>query len=60
MNSSHRFEVATDLVAAQVMDGEVVVINLMGEIRPQSFSNVMVALDVDNDSAKNVQVASVN
>jgi hypothetical protein len=28
VNSSHRFEVATDLVAAQVMDGEVVVINL--------------------------------
>ena len=41
-------------------DSEVVVINLMGDIRPQSFSNVMVALDVDNDSAKNVQVASVN
>ncbi len=41
-------------------DSEVVVINLMGEIRPQSFSNVMVALDVDNDSARNVRVASTN
>jgi hypothetical protein len=41
-------------------DSEVVVINLMGEIRPQSFSNVMVALDVDNDNARNVQVASIN
>ena len=28
VNSSHRYEVAIDLVAAQVMDGEVVVINL--------------------------------
>lgn len=28
MDSSQRYEVATDLVAAQVMDGEVVVINL--------------------------------
>jgi len=41
-------------------DSEVVVINLMGEIRPQSFSNVMVALDVDNDNARKVQVANVN
>ncbi len=41
-------------------DSEVVVINLMGEIRPQSFSNVMVALDVENQNARNVQVASMN
>lgn len=41
-------------------DSEVVVINLMGEIRPQSFSNVMVALDVDNDNARKVQVANAN
>jgi hypothetical protein len=41
-------------------DSEVVVINLMGEIRPQSFSKVMVALDVENKSARKVQVASIN
>lgn len=40
--------------------GEVVVINLMGEIRPQSFSQVMVALDVDKKSARKVQVAQIN
>jgi hypothetical protein len=40
--------------------GEVVVINLMGEIQPQSFSQVMVALDVDQKSARDVQVAQVN
>ncbi|HET6566291.1 MAG TPA: DUF4252 domain-containing protein [Xanthomonadales bacterium] len=40
--------------------GEVVVINLMGEIQPQSFSNVMVALNVDNKSARNVKVAHAN
>jgi len=41
-------------------DSEVVVINLMGEIRPQNFSHVMVALDVKNDSARNVKVAQAN
>ena len=41
-------------------DEEVVVINLMGEIRPQSFSKVMVALDVDSPNARNVKVANVN
>jgi Domain of unknown function (DUF4252) len=40
--------------------GEVVVINLMGEIQPESFSDVMVALDVDNKNARNVQVAQVH
>jgi hypothetical protein len=41
-------------------DEEVVVINLMGNIRPQNFSKVMVALDVDQASARKVQVASVH
>jgi len=41
-------------------DSEVVVINLMGEIRPQNFSRVMVALEVDNKSARNVQVAQTH
>jgi len=41
-------------------DSEVVVINLMGEIRPQNFSDVMVALDVENDNARNVKVAHAN
>ena len=40
--------------------GEVVVINLMGEIQPQNFSQVMVALDVDKKSARDVQVAQTN
>jgi len=40
--------------------GEVVVINLMGEIKPQNFSKVMVALDVDKKSARGVQVAQTN
>jgi hypothetical protein len=48
------------LLSMEEQDSEVVVINLMGEIRPQNFSNVMVALDVDNDKARNVQVASAN
>lgn len=37
-------------------DSEVVVINLMGDIRPQNFSKVMVALDVKHESARRVQV----
>lgn len=40
--------------------GEVVVINLMGNIRPQNFSKVMVALDVEQQSARNVRVAQAN
>jgi hypothetical protein len=28
-------------------DSEAVIVNLMGEIRPEQFSDVMVALDVD-------------
>jgi hypothetical protein len=40
-----------------VSDGEseAVVINLMGEIRPQQFSDVMVALDVDAAGVEQVQ-----
>ena len=41
-------------------DEAVVVINLMGEIQPQSFSDVMVALHVDNKSARNIRVAQTN
>ncbi len=40
-------------------DSEVVMINLMGEIRPQNFSNVMVALNIGNDSARHVQVSGL-
>jgi hypothetical protein len=41
-----------------VSDGatEAVVINPMGEIRPQQFSDVMVALDVDTPGAETVQL----
>ena len=42
-----------------VSDGEseAVVVNLMGEIRPQQFSDVMIALDVDAPGVNDVQVA---
>mgnify|MGYP001811827892 FL=1 len=38
-------------------DTEAVVINLMGEIKPQQFGDVMVALDVDSPGVDNVRVA---
>jgi len=42
-----------------VSDGEseAVVVNLMGKIRPQQFSDVMIALDVDAPGVNDVQVA---
>lgn len=40
-------------------DTEAVVINLMGEIRPQQFGDVMLALDVDTPGIEDVQVADV-
>ena len=39
-------------------DSEAVVINLMGTIEPEQFSDVIVALDVDTPGAENVKVAS--
>lgn len=39
-------------------DEEVVVINVMGDIQPEHFGDVMVALDVDD--APEVQIAAVN
>jgi hypothetical protein len=39
-------------------DEEVVVVNVMGDIKPENFSDVMVALDVDD--APEVQIASVD
>jgi len=39
-------------------DEEVVVVNVMGDINPEHFSDVMVALDVDD--APEVQIAAVN
>lgn len=39
-------------------DEEVVVVNVMGDIQPEHFGDVMVALDVDD--APDVQIASVN
>jgi hypothetical protein len=38
-------------------DSEAVIVNLMGEIRPQQFSDVMVALEVDAPGIHDVQVA---
>lgn len=39
-------------------DEEVVVVNVMGDINPENFGDVMVALDVDD--APDVQIAAVN
>jgi hypothetical protein len=41
-----------------VSDGEseAVIVNLMGEIRPEQFGDVMVALEVDAPGVDNVQV----
>jgi len=39
-------------------DTEAVVINLMGEIKPQQFGDVMVALDVDTPGVEGVQPAA--
>jgi hypothetical protein len=38
-------------------DSEAVVINLMGEIRPDQFGEVMVALDVDTPGVETVELA---
>ena len=38
-------------------DSEAVVINLMGEIQPQQFGDVMLALDVDTPGIEDVQIA---
>jgi len=38
-------------------DSEAVVINLIGDIQPQFFSDVMVALEIDEGGAQEVQVA---
>lgn len=42
-----------------IMDGhsEAVIVNLMGEIHPEQFSDVMVALDVGADGVEDVQIA---
>ena len=44
-----------------VSDGEseAVIVNLMGEIRPEQFGDVMVALEVDAPGVDDVQVAQV-
>ncbi len=38
-------------------DSEAVVINLMGDIRPEQFGDVMVAMDVDSPGVRQVEVA---
>jgi len=38
-------------------DSEAVVVNLMGEIKPQQFGDVMLALDVDTPGVEDVQIA---
>jgi hypothetical protein len=38
-------------------EAEVVVVNLMGEIPPQRFADVMLALQVDAPAVQNIQVA---
>ena len=39
-------------------DEDVVVVNVMGDIKPENFSDVMVALDVDD--VQEVQIAAVD
>ena len=51
-------DVIKGLTIVSADDEEVVVINIMGDIDPMYYSNVMVALDVDD--APEVQIASVN
>ena len=41
-------------------EAEVVVINLMGEIPPQRFADVMLALQVDAAAVPNIQVADAS
>jgi hypothetical protein len=41
-------------------EAEVVVINLMGEIPPQRFADVMLALQVDAPAVQNIQVADAS
>ncbi len=40
-------------------ESEAVVINLMGDIQPRYFSDVMVALDIDEGGAQSVEVAMI-
>jgi len=40
-----------------VEESEAVIVNLMGELRPEMFSDAMVALDVD--VAQSIEIASV-
>lgn len=41
-------------------DSEAVIVNVMGEIQPEQFSDVMVALDVEAPGVKEVEVAPEN
>lgn len=54
--SSNRGMLGLTIVSAD--DEEVVVVNVMGDIQPEHFGDVMVALDVDD--APDVQIAAVN
>ena len=54
--SSSRGMLGLTIVSAD--DEEVVVVNVMGDIQPEHFGDVMVALDVDD--APDVQIAAVN
>ena len=38
-------------------DSEAVIVNVMGEIRPEQFGDVMVALDVDAPGVEDIEVA---
>ena len=41
-------------------ESEAVIVNLMGEIRPEQFGDVMLALDVDAPGVDDVQVAHID
>lgn len=54
MNNDH---ISGMIVLVSDGESEAVIVNLMGEIRPEQFSGVMVALEVDAPGVNGVQVA---
>jgi len=58
MYAKHSGKAMCGLTIVSVDDDEVVVVNIMGDIQPERFGDVMVALNVED--APEVQVASAN
>jgi len=58
MYAKHSGKATSGLTIVSADDDEVVVVNIMGDIQPEKFGDVMAALNVDD--APHVQVASAN